>query len=650
MGTEEKIGITRRWPRRLRGSLTLLFLLLPTLAIALVAGYAALSYRHAQRSALLEEARTVLSLLVQHHPATIRHPTDVAGIRAKWIKRIAELPRRDPRITYVMLRDAKGNDLSGGKLADGPVATVRPGAGVVEPDLLSLSGALPVAHATARLKALDDAYVQIGLRMAPGWANYAHLYNVLGILLVTLVLNVWMIRRGLRRLITPLEDLADASEGLAAGDTVAPVRVSGPDEVARLAESFNRMLSRRQKDRARIQNTLADLQAGQRSLAEANRALEEMTQSLREEHASAIFEQRRFLAMVEGLQEGLIYLNSDGQVEYANPEAGRLLMEEASSLRTRRTTLEAARSSELSVPHILAQLVGEERWQAVRRQYELELSTVAVHSDEGEVRGRMILLRDRSQERRLQRRLAEQDKIATVGVLAAGIAHEINNPLDGLQNCLRRIVNDPANAEQIERYAGLMTASLCHIGTVIRQLLDLSHKRDRMVRRIDINETLTQAVELAKAGQRWNGLRTEMRLADNLPLVLADPQNLTQVFLNLILNAVDAMPDGGTLTLRTGTAPDGANGDDDHHVVVEVADTGAGIPTDTLSRIFEPFFTTKSREKGTGLGLSVSRNLVIEHGGDIDVESTPGRGTRFRVILPRFFAARNLRPQKENRG
>jgi len=123
--------------------------------------------------------------------------------------------------------------------------------------------------------------------------------------------------------------------------------------------------------------------------------------------------------------------------------------------------------------------------------------------------------------------------------------------------------------------------------------------------------------------------------------VLADPQNLTQVFLNLILNAVDAMPSGGTLTVTTRTEQCGEFASSDEDLLVEIGDTGCGIDPQIARRIFEPFFTTKSEKKGTGLGLSVSRNLVVEHGGDINVKSEQGVGTTFMVRLPRFFPARS---------
>lgn len=151
--------------------------------------------------------------------------------------------------------------------------------------------------------------------------------------------------------------------------------------------------------------------------------------------------------------------------------------------------------------------------------------------------------------------MAEQEKIATVGLRAAGVAHEINNPLDGLQNCVRRIVKDPGNTAQIERYARLMTASLSHIETVVKQLLSLSHKREGTVRELSINEVLADAVSLARAGQSEKDIEVDWQLSHQTPRVMADAQAMTQVFLNLVLNALAATPEGGKLTLTTRRRP-----------------------------------------------------------------------------------------------
>ncbi len=368
--------------------------------------------------------------------------------------------------------------------------------------------------------------------------------------------------------------------------------------------------------------------------------LEQVTEDLRREHETAMFERRRFMVMVDSIHAGIVFFGVNGRVEYVNPAAVHILGRDHNDILNATIGREGVEGGLSNATAILESWLGVEAWQGIRECHDLDLSVVGVQGDDHTPAGSMLVLRDRTAERRMQRQLAEQERIASVGTLAAGIAHEINNPLDGLQNCLRRIINDPTNIDQIERYAGLMTASLHHIETVVRQLLDLSHKRDRVVRKINVNDTLRGAVQLASTGQRWNGVEVEWQLDENLPQVLADPQNLTQVFLNLVLNAVDAMREGGRLTIasRTQRGNDVVSNDED--VLVEIRDTGCGIDPVALPRIFEPFFTTKVEEKGTGLGLSVSRNLVVEHGGDINVKSECGIGTVFSVRLPRFFPAR----------
>jgi len=610
----------RRRPLSLRGTLTLLFLLMPTIAIGLVTIFSAISYRRTQRDALIEEARTILALLVQHHPKIARGTSNPQARLKVWSGRVAELPVRQPRITYAVLVDAAGADLSAGRLRAKNLVRATPEHAVVDPDHLSLMGAPPIAHVAARIPDAPGAIVQIGLRAGPGWAHLAHLEDIAAVLAITLVLNIWIIRRGLRHLLVPLEDIASESVALAQGRQARHIVVRGPEEIRHVASAFNKMVERGKSDASRIDATLQELRAQQEA---------------------ADFERQRFMAMVEALHEGLLFLGDDGRVAYANPESGRILGRSASSLAELSVPTEYLKEKSPDADALLGMLLGFDDWRAIESRSSLDLTLVTLPAGAQEPGGRMILLRDRTEERKLERLMAEQDKIASIGMLAAGIAHEINNPLDGLQNCLRRIIKDPENTEQIERYAGLMTASLHHIETVVRQLLNLSHKRDRSVRKVDLNETVRGAADLARTGQRWHGIEVDWHLESELPLVLADPQNLAQIFLNLVLNAVDAMPTGGTLTVTTRPVSSRGGGSGEADVLVEIRDTGVGISPEDLPRIFEPFFTTKGSEKGTGLGLSVSRNLVVEHGGEINVVSAPGVGTTFSVRLPRFFPVRS---------
>ncbi len=226
-----------------------------------------------------------------------------------------------------------------------------------------------------------------------------------------------------------------------------------------------------------------------------------------------------------------------------------------------------------------------------------------------------------------RRQVLQSEKLASIGRLAAGVAHEINNPLDGIQNCIREIARHPADAGLRERYLTLVQEALGRIEAVVRHLLDYARGPRVELRRCEPNALLADALELLSFKVRAHGILVTCRLDARLREVRADPAGMQQVFVNLIINALDAMPEGGRLEIRSWRDGDGFWG-------VEIADTGCGIRPEDRDRIFDPFFTTKGPGQGTGLGLSTSLAIVEGHGGRIEVRSEPGRGSAFRVVAP----------------
>jgi signal transduction histidine kinase len=224
-----------------------------------------------------------------------------------------------------------------------------------------------------------------------------------------------------------------------------------------------------------------------------------------------------------------------------------------------------------------------------------------------------------------QMHLAHTEKMAAVGTLAAGVAHEVNNPLGGILACIENMRADPEDRGMRERYIGLIHDGLRRIERTIANLLDFSRRRELNPEPTSLNGCLLHVAELVAYQLRRATveLKLELNLAD--PYVLADHFQLEQLFLNLVLNALQAMPGGGVLTLHTRQR--GAS------VIAEVRDTGVGIPPEIRERIFDPFFSTRPVGQGTGLGLAVSDSIVVAHGGRIEVESRPGAGTVFRVTL-----------------
>ena len=237
---------------------------------------------------------------------------------------------------------------------------------------------------------------------------------------------------------------------------------------------------------------------------------------------------------------------------------------------------------------------------------------------------------------RANARLIQSEKLAAIGTLSSGVAHEINNPLDGLLNCIARIRKKPEDVERTRTYLDMMSNALSRIASVVQQLLDFSRKHELTLRATDVHRVLEDAILLMDYRLGKSNVQIVRDFAHDLPRVTGDGHHLQQVFLNLTLNALDAMPDGGTLHLRSypsdhpASAPDVAP----DRICVEIEDTGVGIPEGEIDKIFDPFYTTKGPGEGTGLGLSVSYSIVKEHSGEIEVRSVEGQGTTFIVRLP----------------
>ena len=227
-----------------------------------------------------------------------------------------------------------------------------------------------------------------------------------------------------------------------------------------------------------------------------------------------------------------------------------------------------------------------------------------------------------------QEELTQSGKMAAVGTLTSGIAHELNNPLNNIGITTEALVEGYAEYSDEQRLKMLdqIYTQVERASGTVRNLLDFTRKEQSAFTSVSITEIVKSTVRLVGNELKLAGIELSLDLEDGLPEVMGNPRNLQQVFLNLFLNAIQAMPDGGKLDR---TRPDGRRG----FLRVDVSDTGVGIPAENLEKIFEPFFTTKDPGKGTGLGLSVAYAIVETHHGRITVESEPGKGTTFSVFL-----------------
>jgi signal transduction histidine kinase len=238
---------------------------------------------------------------------------------------------------------------------------------------------------------------------------------------------------------------------------------------------------------------------------------------------------------------------------------------------------------------------------------------------------RELLLRQRERESHVAARLAHADQLASLGKLAAGLAHEIKNPLAGIQGALE-LLREESGEEATTRLYGEMLAELERVNGILQRLLESGRPAPLRLARTDLARLLAETVELLRPSLRRRRVELRAESGPALPEVQMDTAKMRQVLVNLIQNAAEAMPEsGGWVAVRASRL-------DPESIVVTVEDDGPGIPTEHLSRLFEPFFTTKFA--GTGLGLAISKAIVEQHGGRIEVSSEPGRGATFLLFLP----------------
>lgn len=237
------------------------------------------------------------------------------------------------------------------------------------------------------------------------------------------------------------------------------------------------------------------------------------------------------------------------------------------------------------------------------------------------------ICRDVTERKRMELQLIQAERLAAVGELAAGVAHEINNPLGGLQNFVKMMIKEPGNVSQNLDFLDLMSEGLKRIEVIVKQLMAFSRPYSLHMSDHNLNEIVECSLRFVDHRIKEQGVHLEKVLFPDLPGIYGDADNISQVIINIIVNALDSMPNGGSIKIKTGYC------DYQHSSIqVEIADTGSGIQEEIIGKIFNPFFTTK--EMGSGLGLAISKRIIDDHNGDITVKSKIGKGTTFCISLP----------------
>jgi PAS domain S-box-containing protein len=335
--------------------------------------------------------------------------------------------------------------------------------------------------------------------------------------------------------------------------------------------------------------------------------------------------------IVESLKIGILTTDLDNRIESWNPQIEELLeVPRAEALgRKLEEALPADLALEIAARATTDHVAGIYKFRMKARsgrESVINASIAPLLGKDGAHIGRLILLDDITQRVRMEDQMLQNEKLTSLGLLAAGVAHEVNTPLAVISNYIqmlaKQIPTDDPKQKTIER----IVKQTFRASEIVNNLLNFSRTGSGEAMEVDMNSVLEETLTLVQHPFKTARVNVLKNYEPKLPPVLGSTTRLQQVFLNLFLNARDAMPSGGMLEVRTAAY----NGT----IEVEVTDTGSGIPAEHLHRIFDPFFTTKSTGKGTGLGLSVSYGIIKEHAGKVDVRSTPGKGTSFRLEFP----------------
>ena len=442
--------------------------------------------------------------------------------------------------------------------------------------------------------------------------------------LVTLLLGCGAAAVMARRIARPVQQLAEGAAALSRGETAPRIEASTSDEIGRLAAAFNHMAV---------------------ELAERRRALEEAHHELQRQFVELADLKSYTDNILGSLANGIVTVGLDGRVVTLNPAAELLTGFFKGEVSGRYCTESFAHTPVIS--DILMETLASRAPitgvnLTLRRRngsaMPVEFSTAPLKGGEGKDLGVIGVFRDLTLVRRLESDLRRSDRLAALGTLAAGLAHEIKNPLTSLVTFSRHLERKFDDVHFRERFQSVVPHELERINAIVERLLELARPARMNVALVRLPGLLDRVAELYANQIEAQQIEVVREYARDVPPIQADQEGLYRVVVNLVANALDAMPAGGSLTLRAGWSDGGSRltpwrrRAPDRRVLIEVEDTGDGIPASESDRIFNPFYTTK--EGGTGIGLALAHKIVEDHGGTINFRSGRRPGTVFTVVLP----------------
>lgn len=348
--------------------------------------------------------------------------------------------------------------------------------------------------------------------------------------------------------------------------------------------------------------------------------------------------------LLQSLTSGVIAVGTDERITVFNNEAGEICALNSDEMidckiddlpeALREPLRMAFQSGQSQVNHEMVLTSGDEG-------LVIRASASIFHGEDRKVLGALMVLTDITSLKRLELQIRRSDRLASLGTLSAGMAHEIKNPLVSIKTFAQLLPERYQDSDFRETFSNLIGHEIERIDTLVNQLLRFARPAKPILKPMHVHEIVQKALQLVDHRMYQKQIKLTRLFDANVDTIRADPDQLEQVFLNFFINAMDAMKNGGELTVRTEIGSDEqwaaalnhVNGGDTHEVLrITIRDTGEGIRSEDLAHVFDPFFTTK--DHGTGLGLSVVHGIIQEHGGQIEVESEPQKGTAFHILLP----------------
>jgi len=348
--------------------------------------------------------------------------------------------------------------------------------------------------------------------------------------------------------------------------------------------------------------------------------------------------------VLENVGEAIIALDRDGRVTLFNPAAQSFTR--LSERQCLGKSIEELFSGQDDILHLIRTAMLEQRsitdhenillMRPMASPLPVSVSVSPIFTIKGEEEGAVLIISDLTRVRELEETVRQNDRLSMLGTLAAGLAHEIKNPLGGIRGAAQLLSMELSEESPLQEYAKIMIRETERVNRIIEELMDLSRPRSATLQKVNLGKVLNDIVLLQTEAQRKKEVHFVLRLDPSIPPVSGDADRLTQLFLNLVMNAAEAVERQGRVEIvsrisseyhltKKGNRPAPL-------VIIEIHDNGSGISTDDIDRIFTPYYTTK--QKGTGLGLATCQKIAREHEGFIRVESTPGEGSVFTVCLP----------------